>query len=400
MSKGNGGGIALGGLAFATVVGVLVVAAGSWFGGSYYYGQERLKVRERVLATADWSPERVKRNWSGDCDSGKLREEAERLMADVGAFDVGKVDRFKEAPNDQRARELKSTLKQLDPAVQAFLQAGTCQENNRLARLGTEQQTSGPVITRAILVSSWTDPERLGDVRTALWVGRDIQASGGLYEFKEGAEVMESAYIALHHALAEGYADGVLESLQGQLEQLMQNEDNAQLHWRAGARLLLADVLGADWDSNPPTPLRARAMLESMDGVIESLESMPDVANQPYPVRHATMKEWVAAHDMSTWDLKFRGFGKAGLQVDGLSTHVHSLGRALYIAVGLRRYKKARGSCPRELEDLVKDGILTSIPEDPLGAAPFTYDRDSCRVTSAPPLLKGRPVSISATAYP
>ncbi|MCB9673811.1 MAG: hypothetical protein H6737_01765 [Alphaproteobacteria bacterium] len=400
MSNGNGSGIALGGLVFATVLGVLAVAAGTWFGGAWYYGQERIKVRDRVLATADWSPQRVSRNWSGDCDAGRLREEAESLFGDVGAFDVGKVDRFKEAPSDQRARELTRTLKELQPSVDAFLSAADCSENSRLVRTGSEQQPSGPVITRAILVGSWVDADRVPDLRKALWVGRDIQAAGGLYEFKEGAAVMESAYIALGHALAEGYLDGQLEEVQAELQLLADNEDSAQLHWRAGARLLLADLLGADWEANPPTPLRAKAMLESMDGVIASLESMPDVASKPYPERHKVMKEWVAEHDMSTWDSKFRGFGKAGVQVDGLATETHARGRALLIAVALQRYKRQRGSCPRELEELVTGGLLAAIPTDPLGDAPFTYDRDSCRVTSAAPLLKGEPVSVSATQFP
>ncbi len=397
MSNGSsGGGIALGGLAFATVVGALAVMAGAWFGGSYYYSQERLKVREQVLATAEWNPERVQREFPVECDAGALRAEAEEQMKDVSKFDLGKVDRFLASPNEQRARELARTVKTLRPALDAFLEAAKCQENGRLTRTGSEQRTSGPVLTRALVVKAWNRGDGLDDLRQALWVGRDIQASGGLYEFEEGAQVMSAAYDGLSHALEEGQLDGQLKSLQMQLEQLMAEEDSAQLHWRSGARVLLADLLGPEWDANPPTPLRARAILESMDEVIASLESMPDVAKEPFPARHQAMKKWVAEHDMSTWDQKFRGFGKAGVRIDGVSTRTHAYGRALYIGVGLRRYRKARGRCPRELEDLVEGGILGSIPIDPIANAPFTYDDKTCTVTSAAPPVGGSEVRVSA----
>lgn len=400
MSNGNSSGIALGGLVFATVLGVLIVAAGTWFGGAYYYGQQRIEVREKVLATAKWSPTRIERERSADCDAGKMRQEAESLLKDVGLFEVGKVDRFREAPTTQRARELSRTMREMKPALDAFLAAADCQENGRLARTGKDQQLSGVVLTRALLTESWIEPERVSDLRKALWIGRDIQATDGLYEFREGALVMESAYQALQYALAQGELDDQLTDFQGQLNILVGSEESAQLQWRSGARIILADVLGEDWDNNPPTPLRARAMLESMDEVIASLESMPDIANQPYPERHKAMKDWVAKHDMSTWDQKFRGFGKAGLQADGLATRTNAWGRALYLAVGLRRYKLARGGCPRSLEDLLKGEYVASIPIDPLAEAPFTYDRASCRITSADPLLKGEPVSVSAIEYP
>jgi hypothetical protein len=399
LSNGNTSGVAVGGFLFGTLFVVLAVAAGGWFGMAYHYGQQRLEVRDRVLATAEWTPQRVQRaGMTADCDAGRLREEAEARLADVGVFDLGKVDRFPAAPNDQRARELQRTIKQMDPGIQAFLQASECSANSRFARLGREQSLSGPLLARAIQVDAWLEPARVPDLQKVLWVGRDIQATGGLYEFREGALVMDAAYTGLQRSLATGDADASLDAIQAQLVALVGAEESAQLQWRAGARILLADLLGPEWDANPPTPLRARAMIDSMDDVIASLEAMPDVANQPFPARRQAMTEWAEKHDMSTWDQRFRGFGKAGVEIDELATQVASRGRALLIAVALRNLKKKKGSCPKDLEELVTAGILTAIPIDPVTDAPFTYDRDACRVTST--AGESHAVTASAVAFP
>lgn len=400
MSNGRPKGLAFGGIAFGAMFIVLATAAGGWFGMAWHYGELRKEVRERVLTTADWTPERVERaETTSDCDAARMREEAESRLSTVGVFDLGKVERFPAAPNDQRARELKRVLRDMEPAVAAFLEASTCSANSRVPRSGREQQLASVQITRGIQVEAWLDGGRVADLQRALWVGRDIQATGGLYEFREGSLVMEGAYTGLGRAVAVGHVDGSLDALIAQLEKLRESEDSAQLHWRAGARILLADLLGPEWDANPPTPLRARAMLDSMDEVIESLEGMPDVANLPYVERRKAMTAWADRHDMRTWDQRFRGFGKAGVEVDELATRVASRGRAVLIAAALRAFRAKRGACPRELSELVDAGLLTSVPSDPLSDAPFTYDRPDCRVTS-PAGDAASALTASAVAFP
>jgi hypothetical protein len=383
VSKGNKS-TALGGLVFATLVGALGVAAGAWFGMSYHYGQVRHEVAERVLATADWSPERVEREGlTDDCSAANLREEAERLMGNVDVFEVSKVDRFGSSPTAQRARELSRTLRALEPATKAFLAAYACNGIGRFARTGREQQLSGPLLAKAIGAASWIDDERSADLMKVVWVGRDTQASAGLYEFMEGARIMAAAYGTLARRLEEGALDPMLDPLMADLEKLIAHEESAQNHWRAGSRVLLADLLGPEWDANPPTPLHARAMIESMDDILASLDNMPKLASAPYPERYATMETWIAEHDMSAWDQKFQGFGDAGLKADALATHAHALGRALYLGAALRKYRRSRGYCPRELDDLVDAKVVPAVPRDPVAAAPFTYDRRACSLTSA-----------------
>lgn len=389
---------ALGGLVFATMVGVLGVAAGAWFGMSYHYGQVRHEVAAKVMATADWSPVRIERpDAVNDCSAANMREEAERLLGDVDVFEISKVDRFDAAPTAQRARELSRTIRSLEPATRAFLESYGCKEIGRLARTGREQQLSGTLLAKAIAVSSWTDATKGADLRRVVWVGRDTQASAGLYEFIEGAEIMDAAYDALAHRLAEGALDPMLDDLMHDLKILMANEESAPLHWRAGSRVLLGDLLGPDWDANPPTPLHAKAMIESMDDILASLDAMPNLATAPYPERHEVMSKWVAEHDMSAWDQKFQGFGTAGITADSVATRTHALGRAVYIGAAIRKFRRNRGYCPRELDELVSTNIVESVPLDPLANEPFTYDRASCSLISVEGLTGLDPVKVQAT---
>lgn len=386
------------GLGFATLVGALFVAAGAWFGLSYHYGQLRHEVAERVVATAEWQPKRVERaDATEDCSAANLREEAERLLEDIDVFELSKIERFDTSPSAQRARELSRTIRDMNPAIKAFLEAYTCQEVGRLPRERGEQQLSGPILAKAVAVAAWNDPERADDLRKVAWIGRDTQAAPGIYAFIEGARTMEAAYDGLAQRLAEGELDRQLEPLMAELETLRLNEESAQLHWRAGARVLIADLLGPDWDANPPTPLHAKEILESMDEILESMEGMPNVAAAPYPERYDTMKAWIADHDLSAWGPKFQGFGEAAIEADAIATHAHAAGRALYIGGAIRRFRRSRGYCPRQLEDLVGAKIVEAVPFDPFTEVPFTYDAKACTITSAKSPTGLEPVEVKAT---
>lgn len=388
---------AIRGLGFATLVGVLFVAAGAWFGLSYHYGEVRKEVAQRVVATAEWQPRRVERtDATADCSAANLRQEAERLLEDVDVFELSKIERFDTAPSAQRARELSRTVRDMTPAIKAFLEAYTCREVGRLPREQGEQQLSGPILAKAIGITTWMDTERIEDVRRVIWIGRDTQAAPGIYAFMEGARVMEAAYASLAQRLPQGELDRQLESLMPELDRLRLNEESAQLHWRAGARVLISDLLGPDWDANPPTPLHAKEILESMDEILASMEQMPNVAAAPYPERYETMKAWIAEHDLSAWGPKFGGFGEAAIEADALATHAHAQGRALYIGGALRQYRRRRGYCPRELGDLVETGVVEAVPLDPIAEAPFQYDQKACSLTSAPTPNGLAPVVVKA----
>ncbi|MCB9668756.1 MAG: hypothetical protein H6736_06510 [Alphaproteobacteria bacterium] len=374
---------AISGLFFATIVGALGVLAAGWFGMSYHYGNLRHEVAKKVVATADWQPKRVAReDATADCAAANMREEAERLLSEVDVFEVSKVERFDTSPSAQRARELARSVRAMEPASRAFLEAYACKEVGRLSRSGREQQLSGPILTKAVGVAIWNDPERAADLRKLLWVGRDVQATPGIYEFMEGAEIMEAAYKALAQRLPSGELDRDMDPLMAEITRLMANEESAQLHWRAGARVLLGDLLGPDWDANPPTPMHAKQIVESMDEILASLEEMPNLASAPYPKRHEAMSAWIAQHDLSAWGPKFAGYGEAGVTADAMATHAHAYGRALLIGAAIRKYRRTRGVCPRELSDL-EGGILEKVPLDPIAAAPFTYDSKACTITSA-----------------
>ena len=354
-------------------------------------------MRDRVLATADWEPQRLERSDAlADCDAGRLREESERLLKDLRAFDIGKVVRFDASPSTQNARELKRVLTPMKPAMKAFLGAYDCKENGTLVRRSNDPQFPGTIAAKAIIADRWVHVDDLQAVRRVMWIGRDIQATKGFFEFREGTEVMDTAYHTLGLQLQKGNLDGELESLQSDLQILTSNEESAQLQWRAGARLLLADILGPDWEKNPPTPIRMKAMLEMMDGIIGSLQRLPDVANLPYEERVPRMKAWIERNDMSNWGSKFQGFGEAGIEVDEYSTVVANRGRTLLIAIALRRYYLKYRSCPRSLDDLTKRGFLEVIPKDLTTEKPFEYDRSSCEITSGTPKFGGEVVSASA----
>ncbi len=375
---------ALGGLIFATVVGALGVAAAGWFGLSYHYGELRHEVAQRVMSSADWSPQRVPRNdATADCSAANLRQEAERLLDDVDVFELSKIQRFRTAPKAQRARELGRTLRSMEPSFKAFLEAYGCKGLGRLPRSRRQQQLSGPLITDALGVALWLDPARVDDLRKALWIGRDIQSSSGIYEFIEGALVMEAAAAGLALRLPEGDLDPHLDTLIDELQEFVRHEESAYQHWRAGARVLIGDLLGPDWDANPPTPLQAKAILESMDDVLNSLDALPDLTDAPYAERHRALTAWTAEHDLGVWGPKFEGFGEAGIEADARTTHAQAQVRALLVGLALRAFYRSRGYCPRKLDDLQRYGLLDAVPADPIADAPFDYDPRACAVRSA-----------------
>lgn len=387
MSKGTGkgkrSGAALGGLVLTTFLVVMVAAAAGWFGAWYYYDEQRKVSRQRLLDAVEWSPERVARDDAkNDCDGARLREESELRQKEVSAFELSKLVGFNQAPSQARARGLSRTIKQLKPSQVAFLESYGCAENSALARDGREQQLSGVVSASGYAVGSWIDSDRIPNLFKVLWIGRDIQATEGLYQFQEGTQVMDVAYTTLADHLESGALDVQLDSTAKTLEKLIANEESAQLQWQAGARTLLADLYGTEWDQNPPTPLRARVMVESVDGLVDGLNAMPDVASQPYPERKQSMTKWLEENDMTDWDPRFSGFGKAGMQIDAEATRTHAKGRALLVGIGLRKFKKQRGYCPRELEDLVEMKMLGELPLDPITNQPFTYDARTCSIQS------------------
>lgn len=384
MSKGKRGGAALGGLVLTTFLVVMVLAAAGWFGAWYYYDEQRKIARQRLLDAVEWAPERVARDdATNDCDAGRMREESELRQKEVSAFELSKLVGFNQAPSQARARGLQRTLKQLKPSQVAFLESYSCAQNSALVRDGREQQLSGVVSASGVAVDSWIDTDHIPSLFQVLWIGRDIQATEGLYQFQEGVQVMDVAYTTLADHLASGALDVQLNSTARTLQKLIANEESAQLQWQAGARTLLADLYGQEWDQNPPTPLRARVMVESVDDLVKGLNAMPDVASQPYPERQQSMKTWLKENDMTDWDPRFSGFGKTGMEIDAEATRVHTKGRALLIGTALRAFRKQRGYCPRELEDLVELKMIDALPLDPIANAPFTYDARACSVTSA-----------------
>ena len=387
----------LSGVFFTSMILALGVTAIAWVGMTIHYNGLREEAQVKLKDHERWEPLRVERDDTDhDCESAKYREEAGELLKEVSRFEVGKVTAFRAAPSEQRARELSRTLGTFDRSTQTFLEAYPCNRAGRLRRDEIPNRFPTEVLVEAIGVQSWNDREVASSLRKSLWIGRDIQSGGGLYEFVEGARVMDHAYRYLEHRLVAGDLDRELDAYIDDFRRLTVYEDSAVMHWKAGAFVVLEDLIGVDWEETPPTPIRARQILGALDEVTGQLDGISEEwVQNPYKERVQFLATWNSQVEQSHWDRKLLNLSEMAIRADTISTQAHARGRGMLIAAALRRYRRNRGGCPAALNGLVSAKILEEVPLDPIAGKPFAYDRNECSVTSEAP-EKGMPVVVRA----